>query len=587
MSTAPGAGSPVPVPDGRTIAAAAPAWRDTPVPRGLGVIDELQIRALGVIEEADLALAPGLTVVTGETGAGKTLLVTALQLLLGARADTSLVRHGEDDARVAARLVPAPPEATAWTDDDELVVERELRDGRSRARIAGRLAPISALEEVLGGHVEVHAQGEHARLLRPDEQRRLLDRFAGPEHAEALAAHAELYAELREVQHRLQRLEDDARERQRTMDRLRHELAEIEAVAPDPASDGDLAARLAVLEHAEELALAAGRAAAALGTEGVGQPLGEAVEALRRLPAPDPALDEAHERVVALTEEVRDLATTLRRHGEELAADPERLEELRARQRALQELYRRYGADPVQVLEHAEAAAKQLLVLEDEEADAGGLEQRAAQLEEEVRASAAGLRAARRAAADRLTAGVDARLADLGMPHAGFHVVLDDAPAARHGADRVRFELAANPGEPPASLEKAASGGERSRVMLAIEVTLADAEGASVLVFDEVDAGIGGATALAVGETLARLARVGSGRQVLCVTHLAQLAAFADVHHTVVKEVVDGRTVTRVERVADEDRVAELARMLGGDAGGAAGREHARTLLEEAARRAA
>ena len=551
------------------------------------MIDELQIRALGVIEEAVLELSPGLTVITGETGAGKTMLVTALQLLLGARADTSLVRHGEEDAWVAARVVPAPAEAAQWTEDDELVVERELREGRSRARIAGRLAPVGALGEVLGGHVEVHAQGEHARLLRPEEQRILLDRFAGPDHAAALADHARLHAELLDVRHRLQRLDDEARARQRTMDRLRHELEEIEAVAPDPATDGDLEARLAVLEHAEELALAAARAAEALGTDGAGQPLGEALDALRRLPVADPELDEAHERVVSLTEEARDLAVAMRRRSEELGADPEQLDELRARQRALQELYRRYGADPVQVLEHAESAAKELVRLEDEEADAGGLEDRAAELEERVRTSAAELTATRRAAGDRLAAGVDARLGDLGMPHATFRVELEPSEPVRHGADRVRFVLAANPGEPPASLERAASGGERSRVMLAIEVTLADAEGAGVLVFDEVDAGIGGTTALAVGETLARLARTGQGRQVLCVTHLAQIAAYADVHHSVVKEVEGGRTVTRVRRVAEEDRVEELARMLGGDAGGSAGREHARTLLQEAARRAA
>jgi DNA repair protein RecN (Recombination protein N) len=202
-----------------------------------------------------------------------------------------------------------------------------------------------------------------------------------------------------------------------------------------------------------------------------------------------------------------------------------------------------------------------------------------------VLASAAELTATRRRAGDELVAGVDARLGDLGMPAASFHVELEAVEPSRHGADRVRFVLAANPGEPPSSLEKAASGGERSRVMLALEVTLADAEGAGVLVFDEVDAGIGGTTAMAVGATLARLARTGQGRQVLCVTHLAQLAAFADVHHTVVKQVEGGRTVTRVHRVAQDDRVEELARMLGGDAGGEAGREHARTLLEEAARR--
>lgn len=551
------------------------------------MIEELQIRALGVIEEALLELSPGLTVITGETGAGKTMLVTALQLLLGARADTSLVRHGEQDAWVAARVVPAPATAAAWTDEEELVVERELREGRSRARIAGRLAPVGALGEVLGSHVEVHAQGEHARLLRPEEQRVLLDRFAGPEHAAALAEHARLHEELLDVRERLQRLDDEARQRQRTMDRLRHELEEIESVGPDPATDGDLDARLAVLEHAEELAVAAARAGQALGADGVGEALGEALDVLRRLPVADPDLDDARQRVVTLTEEARDLALALRRRSDELGADPEQLDVLRARQRSLQELYRRYGADPVQVLDHAESAAKELLRLEDEEADAGGLEARAAELDGQVTASAAELTATRRAAADRLQGGVNARLGDLGMPHATFAVELEPIDLARHGADRVRFVLAANPGEPAASLERAASGGERSRVMLAIEVTLADAEGAGVLVFDEVDAGIGGTTALAVGETLARLARMGEGRQVLCVTHLAQLAAYADQHHTVVKEVRDGRTVTQVRRVAEEERVEELARMLGGDAGGDAGLEHARTLLQEAARRAA
>ncbi len=551
------------------------------------MIEELRITDLGVINEATIALDPGFTVVTGETGAGKTMLVTALQLLLGARADTSLVRHGEADAWVAARISPVPPEAAEWTDDEELVVERELQaEGRSRARIAGRLAPIGALGEALGAHVEVHAQGEHARLLRPEEQRALLDRFAGPEHTAALAEHTEVHAQWLDVRDRLRRLDDDARERQRTMDRLRHELAEIEAIAPDPASDGDLEARLAVLEHAEELAVAAGRAGEALSSSGAGEPLGEALEALRKLPADDPALDAARERIVGVTEEVRDLAATLRHRAEELSADPELLDQLRARQRALQELYRRYGADPVQVLDHAQSAAKELLRLEDEQADAGGLEERAAELEDQVHASAAGLTTARRAAADRLEEGVNARLADLGMPAATFHVELEAVDVTRTGADRVRFVLAANPGEPGASLEKSASGGERSRVMLAIEVTLADAEGAGVLVFDEVDAGIGGSTALAVGETLARLARTGDGRQVLCVTHLAQIASFADVHHTVTKAVEDGRTVTRVRRVAEEERVDELARMLGGDAGGEAGREHARNLLEEATRRA-
>ncbi|MFT4745134.1 MAG: DNA repair protein RecN (Recombination protein N) [Nitriliruptoraceae bacterium] len=551
------------------------------------MIDELQIRSLGVIEEATLELSPGLTVVTGETGAGKTMVVTALQLLLGARAPTGLVRHGAAGAWVAARFVPVPESAREWTDEDELVVERELRtEGRSRARIGGRLAPVGALADAVGPHVEVHGQGEHARLARPREQRALLDRFAGDAHHAALQAHRAAHAALLEARDRRTGLHDDARERQRTIDRLRHELAEIESVAPDADADAGLGGRLAVLEHAEELAAAAHRAAEAIGSDGAGEALGEALDALRRLPAADPVLDAAHERIVAVVEEARDIAGTLRGYVHDLDADPEELELLRARQRELQELFRRYGVDVTAVLDHGASAAKQLMELEDADADADALDQRVIELGAAAVASAAHVTQGRRAAARRLEAAVDGLLGELGMPHATFLVELASSELSSHGGEQIAFLLAANPGEPPASLERAASGGERSRVALAIEVALADAEGASVLVFDEVDAGIGGATAMAVGEQLARLARTGAGRQVLCVTHLAQLAAFADVHHVVTKQVVGERTVTTVRRIADDARAAELSRMLGGDAGGDAGLAHAAAMLEEAARRA-
>lgn len=550
------------------------------------MIEELQIRSLGVIEDASLDLSPGLTVVTGETGAGKTMLVTALQLLLGARAEQGLVRHGEQGAWVAARVRPVPASAGSWTADDELVVERELRaEGRSRARIGGRLAPVGALAEALGDHVEVHAQGEHARLARPAAQRVLLDRFAGAAHATALERHAETVRAWRDARDRLDRLEEDARERQRTLDRLRHELDEIEQVAPDPATDGDLDEQLAVLEHAEELALAAERAATAMSSDGVGSPLGEATDALRRLPASDPVLDDAAGRVLAIAEEARDLTATLRARAEELGADPARLETLRARRRRLGELFRRYGADVPAVLAHAEEAAKRLTALEDEEADAGSLVTQVESLRDRATETAATVSAGRQRAATALTTAVDERLSQLGMPHARFHVELEPTDLSAQGVERVAFLLAANPGEPPASLQRAASGGERSRVALAVEVALADVEGAGVLVFDEVDAGIGGATAMAVGEQLRALAHTGAARQVLCVTHLAQLAAFADVHHRVTKQVVDGRTTTTVTRVTDDRRAAELARMLGGDASDEAGLAHARTLLARAGER--
>jgi DNA repair protein RecN (Recombination protein N) len=559
------------------------------------VIDELHIRGLGVIEDASLRLAPGLTVVTGETGAGKTMLVTALELLLGARADSSLVRSGADAALAEAVIAPPPAAATDWLGegDDELVVSREIpADGRSRARIGGRLAPVSALAEVLGRHVEVHAQHEHVRLTRPEVQRTLLDRYAGDPHGRTLAAYRDAHASWRELSRRRDRLEADARERARELDRLRFEVAEIDAAQLDPDVDEDLGRELELLAHAEEVQLAAAAAASALGSEGAQEPIGIAVDALRRLAVDDTTLDELRARADALAAEASELAADVRAFGEATEADPERLAGLQERLALVRQLTRKYGADVAAVLAYADEARDRLAALEAEETDAGDLDRRLAEEEERLRALADDVRRGRRTAAGRLAEVVDGHLADLAMPHARFTVAVealaDDAVTA-DGGDRVTFLLAPNPGEPAKPIAEASSGGERSRVSLAIEVALADVDAARVLVFDEVDAGIGGATAMAVGEKLARLA-AGEGadrRQVLCVTHLAQLAAFADVHHVVEKGLADGRTVTTARAVAEDERVGELSRMLGGDATAAAGLEHARELLDQARDRAA
>jgi DNA repair protein RecN (Recombination protein N) len=552
------------------------------------VIDELHIRGLGVIEEASLRLAPGLTVVTGETGAGKTMLVTALQLLLGARADSGLVRAGAEVALAQAVVVPAPPQARTWVEDGEdLFVTRELpADGRSRARINGRLAPVAALSEVLGGHVEVHGQHEHVRLGRADVQRDLLDRFAGEPHARALSSYREAHARWRELADRRDRLESDARERAREIDRLRFEVGEIDAAGLDVEADTSIDVEVERLAHAEDLRLAATEAAVALGSDGAGDPLGLALDALRRAPVADPELGALLERATGLTAEASELAADTRDYAERIQADPERLEQLQERKRVVTSLTRKYGPEVEDVVVSADRARERLAELEGEEADAGDLERRVAEAEEEARHRAADVRRGREVAADRLAEVVDGHLADLGMPHARFGVRVEEAARlAGHGGDEVEFLLAANPGEPARELARAASGGERSRVSLAVEVALADVDDARVLVFDEVDAGIGGATAMAVGEKLARLA--GEDRQVLCVTHLAQLAAFADVHHVVEKGLAGGRTVTSARQVADEDRVAELSRMLGGDPTARAGMEHARELLDTASSRRA
>lgn len=602
------------------------------------MLDELRIAGLGVIEDTTLRLSPGFTVLTGETGAGKTMVVSALELLLGARADTSLVRAGSPAAVVEARVRPVPPGAATggWVaaDAPELIVRREVpAAGSSRVRIAGQLATVSALGEVLGRWGEVHAQTAHARLSRPHVQRDLLDRYAGWQHRRLLDAYGDTWQAWRESTGRLARLRADTRERAREIDRLEHEIAEIDRAGLDEHSEEDLDAELRRLANAEELAAAAGQAAALLDEQGASQPLGEAVGVLRGVAGHDPELDVAAERLEGLTVEAVELRRELWDYAETVQGDPERLAELRRIDRTLTELRRKYGANLDEVRAYREEAAVRLAELETAESDAEQLEQRTAKLEEDVVRRSEEIRAGRRRAADAMTQAVDAHLADLAMADAEFRVRLEpiDEPGP-HGADRVIFELAANPGEPARPLAAAASGGERSRVALAVEVALADVDDARVLVFDEVDVGIGGATAMAIGEKLARLAcgpadndpdpgpaaslrptatdggsqggptapltdggsqgggHVGpqqrpAGRQVLCVTHLPQLAAFADVHHVVDKVVVGGRAVTTTRRVDEEDRAAELARMLSGDPNRPVGLDHARQLLTEAAAR--
>ena len=551
------------------------------------VLDELHIHGLGVIEDAALRLAPGLTVVTGETGAGKTMLVTALQLLLGSRADTDLVRAGARAARVEARFCPAPAGSGEWTDDpDELVVSREVpAEGRSRARMGGRMAPAGALAEVLGPHVEVHAQHDHHRLTRPAVQRALLDAYAGDPHARVLAAYRDAFRAWRDARARLDDLRTGARERARELDRLRFELDEIAAVGIDRDADAAIDDRLAALEHAEDLRIGLGRAAEALGSDGALDPIGVAVDALRRLPTETDATRDLRARTEELAALAADVAAELRDHADGVEADPEALAALLDRRAALQTLRRKYGDDLDDVLAYEARAVARVNELEADSDASDGLEEQVDELDAEVSRQAGALRDSRRVAAERLAATVEGHLADLAMPHARVEVAVEPTTPGPDGADEVTYLLSANPGEPPRPLATAASGGERSRVALAIEVSLADVEDAAVLVFDEVDAGIGGATAMAVGEKLARLA-AGGRRQVLCVTHLAQLAAYADVHHVVEKGIADGRTVTTTRHVAADDRVVELSRMLGGDTGDAA-RAHARELLDEAGRRRA
>jgi len=571
------------------------------------VIEELHIRGLGVIEDTSLLLGPGLTVVTGETGAGKTMLVTALQLLLGARASGELVRRGRDSAFIEA-VIRAPVgaevlaaqalteedgSATDRTDaaelwglaeDGVLIVSREIPvTGRSRARVGGRLVPPSVLGALLGPHVEVHGQHEHVRLEQPSVQRRLLDAYGGAPHLPTVEAYRTAYRAWADADRRERMLREDATARLRRLELLRGERDEIDAAALDVEQDIRLDQDIDRLANADALRAAIDAAHDAAGSSGALEGLGVAVTALRRAPVEDPALVRIGERLGELSRELSEVVADLATIGADVEADDSRLDALQARKREVNALMRRYGASVDAILAHREAASLEIADLEALEDDAEGVAAAVVAAQAALGRAGEALTAARRKVGERLSEAVGAHLAALGLVHATLAVELRPTPPGPEGADRVEILLAANPGEPPARLSDAASGGERSRVALALEVVLSADRGSGVLVFDEVDAGIGGSTALAVGEKMARLADGGpDARQVLCVTHLAQVAAFADAHHVVEKHVLDGRTVTTVRPVEAEERASELSRMLGGEATAEAGLEHARGLIAAA-----
>jgi DNA repair protein RecN (Recombination protein N) len=548
------------------------------------MLDELHLSDLGVIEEVTLRLAPGLNVLTGETGAGKTIIVSALELLRGARASAPLVRQGAAVAVVEARLHPVPPAAGAFVDadDDELVIARELSasdgGGRSRARVGGRLAPVSALREVTEGLIEMHGQSDSTRLTGAGAQRELLDRFGGRPVAEALASYRAVYDAFVGARADLERLRAERRERVRELDRLRFELDEIDAVAPEAGEEDDLDARLRRLEHAESLMLAARQAAALLtGDDGARDALGAAVAELRAMAGVDAALDEVHQRLEQVASEAQDIGLDLVGYADGVAVDPEGLEQLRTRRAAIGALLRKYGADTVEVTAYAERARERVAALQTDDEREDRLAAELGRLEVQVADAAGALREARTVAAKRLEAAVGGHLDELAMPGARLEIHLDATDPGPEGADRVAYLLAANRGEPALELGRFASGGERSRIALALRLALADADDTPILVFDEVDAGIGGGVARAVGAKLGALAR---GRQVLCVTHSAQLAAHADAHFVVTKRAVDGRARSSVQLLDRDARVAELSRMLSGATDSDVAARHAEELLD-------
>ena len=521
---------------------------------------ELRVRDLGVIESAGLDLGPGMTALTGETGAGKTLLVEALELLVGGRADASLVRPGAREALVEGRFV---------VDGEEVILARSVpADGRSRAWVDGRMAPVTALAEVGARVVDLHGQHAHQSLLDGAAQRQSLDAFASVDTGPLDAARSRLRVLLGE----LEALGGDDRVRAREADLLRYQIEEIDAARiSGPDEDLVLEDEEARLAEAGAHREAAARALAALdsgdeGEAGVVDLLGTARAALEGRSA----LRVVADRVAALQADAADVASDLRHVVDTWEDDPQRLDEVRTRRQTLRDLSRKYGEGPAGVLAYADDARRRLADLDSVETRAAALGDDIRRAEAAVEAAAAEVGRARRGGAPALARAVEERLRTLALPSARVEVAVGDEDPG----DDVTFLLGPNPGEAVLPLAKIASGGELARAMLALRLVLTDAP--PTMVFDEVDAGVGGEAAVAVGQALAEVAE---GHQVLVVTHLAQVAALAGCHVGVRKEVDGDRTVARTAVLEGEDRVVELARMLSGRPGSSTARRHAEELL--------
>ena len=599
------------------------------------MLTELHIRDFAIIEDLQLTFDPGFSALTGETGAGKSIIVDAVSLVLGSRADTTFVRAGSDRAIVEATfqlhqaIHPAvnailEREGLEGDDPDLLLLGREIRaNGRSICRVNGRVVTLTILREITEGLVDIHGQSEHLSLLRPRSHVDLLDRFGNlwPLRAEVTA----LVDEVRAVQRELTDLITHEQELAHRTDLLRFQIDEISSATLQAGEEEKLLAERVRLSNAELLAALIGEARLAL--EGSGDEtlpaamdlLGEATRALGRLARVDPALEPQLQAIETITYQVEELSQALRDYEEQVEYNPHRLEQVEERLALIHRLERKYGATIPDVLAYADRATQELETIAHSEERVTELQRREEHLLAELARRAVALSLKRRQAAQQLSRQIETELADLRMEGARFDVdfawradtsglpvteallaeLLPDQPATprevlsaghwafdRTGIDRVEFLVSPNPGEPLKPLVRIASGGETSRLMLALKTVLSRADETPTLIFDEIDQGIGGRVGATVGEKLWRLTTGPDGirHQVLCVTHLPQLAAFGDVHFHIEKQVTSGgaeeRTTTHVRQLTGTARVEELAQMLGGS--GEAARRSAEEILAQA-----
>lgn len=555
------------------------------------MIRSVRIRGLGVIDETVLEPSSALTAVTGETGAGKTMVVTGIGLLLGDKADTGLVRHGCDRAVVEAVLdtpdAGRVSELGGTVEDGEVICARHITSRRSRALLEGAQVTASQLAHIVGDQVTIHGQSEQVRLVDAARQLDVVDRAAGDELAGHLSRHAQLWSEFRAASQRLQRLNEDRAGAEMEREVLTRRVGEVDAVDPKPHEDDDLIAEIAGLQAAQSIRESLNKADVLLNgveTSTGPQPgalalLEQAVHELDGTGDADPRAAELAERARQMSYDLTDLAASVAGHAARAKADPQRLEELGGRLAAIQRLLRARTTTLDDLLDSTAADRHRLAELDPGATDLDSLGQQVEQLRSELRRSADHMSAVRRRTAVRLAAEVRPELAALAMPHARLEFRVEPAPMGPRGADSVTIMLAANPGSDLAPLAKAASGGELSRVRLALEVVVAQPQVPQTFVFDEIDSGVGGAVGIEIGRRLRQLAR---RHQVIVVTHLAQVAAFADTHVVITKASDGAITSSGLREVTGSDREIELSRMMSGMVDSESGLEHAHDLLREA-----
>ena len=556
------------------------------------MIEEILIRDLGVISEAKLEFGPGLTVLTGETGAGKTMVLNALGLLLGERSDSSAIRKGQEQAFVEGRWLLADSarkrirELGIELDDQELLVNRSVSaEGRSRAALSGKSVPVGILSEIGEQLVVVHGQSDQIRLRSAAAQREALDQFAGEALAKVLTEYASVFANWKQASARLIELTTQLEARSREADQIRSAVEELTALDPKPGEDAELSEKASKLTHLEELRIAATESHNQLSSEGFDDSsdaitlIGKARRALEAVSEHDPELASLAEQLKQIGYSLNETSASISGYLASLDSDgSQELERVQQRRADLTSAMRKYGPTLEEVVSFLENSGARLLELDSSDKEIQELTSSEQTLSKQAFSLAKTITELRTKAAAELAKSVTAELAALAMTGASLEVTI--APASElgsHGADQVAILLSAYPGAEPRPLGKGASGGELSRIMLAIEVVLAKSELAPTFIFDEVDAGVGGAAATEVGKRLATLAQ---NAQVIVVTHLPQVAAFATRHLRVLKSVSDQYTATDVVRLEGEAVVEELARMLSGLSESESGKTHAKELLE-------